>query len=533
MNPRELARSWGFVVGLLLLALARIWLVHEHDYYRSANFYDELCYVRAAKNWYWWSPYDATAFVRPAAYPLWITFVHNTRIPFRLAAELLYLGGHLVLIAALRRCGLPRLFALVAFALAVFHPISAKYNDYVQSDAFYAGILPIVLAGLIFLLARRRVWDAVWTGFFVAVLWNIREESILLLPLFLLFLALFFGRALWENRGLKPALRTTWRPMVTLVGVAAGLVLLVYSVNYRVFHSFAKAELLSRPVAAAYQALMQIRPSQPQRFVPISKEARLMAYEVSPAFAKLRRYLEGKPGAGWEYQARVHHGIHGEISAGWTIWALRDAAGRAGQHKTPAKAAKFYGKVAGEIERAFRQGRLPQRQLVSMAHIPARELRPADAWKAVGRVAALYAHPYQVKAERDDKALSKKDRKLYRKMLREWGAVRLRGPAEQAVQEFFSRNYRWLMAGLTGLAPVMLAAILVHARREDWFRPMTGALLLLLSAVAVRFLFFAYLDATAYPAGFEPRYQFPVISLYIVFVVAGLAEAIRLLRRAK
>jgi len=139
-----------FLAGVVFLAVSKIWLVHEEEIYGSANLYDELCYLRAAEHWYWNAHYDWLAFARPPAYPLWIALVHAFGLPLRLAQEVLFLSGYALFIAALRAAGVSRLAALLVYAAAIFHPASFQLHNHVVTDTLYAAVLPMALAGLIF-----------------------------------------------------------------------------------------------------------------------------------------------------------------------------------------------------------------------------------------------------------------------------------------------------------------------------------------------------------------------------------------------
>jgi hypothetical protein len=405
-----------FVTGVILLAVFKLWLVHEEEIYGSANLYDQLNYVRAAERWYWGAEYSWTSFARAPAYPLWIALVHTSGLPLRTAHELLFLGSYGVFIGSLRAVGVPRSAAILIYAAAILHPASFQLHNQVLTDNMYAAILPMALAGLILVFLRSRMRDALWTGAVLGILWNVREESILICALLAVFLALFFLWNFLGTRSWRTTVSAVWKSAVVLLGVLALFVLGVDCANYHSFHSFSKSESSAPSVKAAYKALLRIRPSKVIRFVPVSKETRARAYEVSPTFAKLKPELEGKTGQDWEYQARANLGINNEIAAGWFLWALRDAANKIGVHETGQKAASFYGKMAHEINRACDEKRLPGRtvifslidpgSLASLKYIP----------RAFGRISELFVSRYPRSSQHEDLVLSKPERQLYDEM---------------------------------------------------------------------------------------------------------------------
>src|SRR6478672_5189056 len=193
---RQLWQRYGLVFGLLLLSLFKFWVIHTEEIYGSSAEYDALWYVGSAKNWYWGATYSWTGFVRPCAYPLFIAVVHFCGIPLRFAIEVAQMAGYTVLIAALRKGGVPRWLCLVLFALMILHPTSFLYNTHTMSESFYTAVLPMALGGSLLTLFTRKIFHAAWTGLAFAVLWNIREESFLI-PLILI---VFFALALWQRR---------------------------------------------------------------------------------------------------------------------------------------------------------------------------------------------------------------------------------------------------------------------------------------------------------------------------------------------
>jgi hypothetical protein len=180
------------------------------------------------------------------------------------------------------------------------------------------------------------------------------------------------------------AARAIGKPTFALFGILTLFVLGVDCANYRVFHAFSKSELSAPSLKAAYDALLRIRPSRVIRFVPVSKETRALAYEVSPTFARLKPELEGKVGQSWEFEGWVNLGIQNELAAGWFVWALRNAADQIGIHETGEKAASFYWEMAREINRACDEKRLPRRTVIfslldpgtltSLEHFPQAQL---------------------------------------------------------------------------------------------------------------------------------------------------------------
>ena len=322
-------QRYGLLPGLLLLSLFKLWIVHTEEIYGSATEHDALLFLNAAKHWYWGSEYSWSAFVRPPAYPLFIAFLHLLHIPLRVGIELMQAAGYLTLVAGLRKAAVPRSVCLLSYAAMIFHPGSFQLNSVTMADNFYAAVLPLALGGLLLTLFTGKPSHALWTGIALAVLWNTREESILIPPLIAVFLVLALFRQRLVARSWKPVLRYWLKPAGAMVGMLCLLNLAVDAANYRAFLGFSKSELTASSFRAAYKSLLRIKPARDQRFVSVSTDALQKAYSVSPTFAQLRPQLEGELGHNWQVPAFSALGLH-EIGTPWFLWALRSTANAEG-----------------------------------------------------------------------------------------------------------------------------------------------------------------------------------------------------------
>lgn len=520
-------RRYGLAAGLLVLIVFKFWLVHTEEIYGSATEHDALLFLNSAKHWYWGSEYSWNAFVRPPAYPLFIAFVHLLHIPLRIGIELMQAAGYLVLVAGLRKAGVSRSVCLLSFAAMIFHPGSYQLNSVTMADNFYAAVLPLALGGLLLTLFTAKSGHAIWTGIALAVLWNTREESILIPPLIVVFIVLAFFRQRLVTHSWKPAIRYWSKPACAMVGVLCVLNLAVDAANYRAFLGFSKSELTASSFRAAYKALLRIKPDRDQRFVSVSNDALQKAYSVSPTFSQLRPQLEGELGHNWQVPAFSALGVH-EIGTPWILWALRSAADAQQVHKTAASARRFYRNVAKEINRACDEGRIPSRVVVSSLLDPGALANLYYLPESFPRIAALFLLQYHTLEGRDDVILTKSQRALYDEMTR-------RGPAPTlgiatTIENFIGSYHRFLIVALSiaGLAAALTIAW--RFRHVHASGPLTAVLILLGAAIFMRVLLFTFLDATWWIGGYD-RYLFPVAPLYSCFVILLIHQAIVVSRK--
>ncbi|MGI8819364.1 MAG: hypothetical protein ACR2ID_00585 [Chthoniobacterales bacterium] len=499
-----------FRAALVLLVAGKLWLVRGEEIIGSATQYDALWYVRSAAHWYWGSSYDWTAFVRPAVYPLWLASVHLLHFPQRLAIELLQLGGALALCAGLRAVGIPRLVAVLSFAAIALQPAGFQLDDYTMSDTLYAALLWWLLGGLLGTFATRRRWIAAATGVCFALLWNTREEGLLLVGLVMVWACLFFAR---------DELRVVARLLGTFAAVAVAGVLLFYGANEVRFRSFARSEMTAPGFQALFHSLLRIRPAQPMPYAPITNDTLHRAFAVSRTFAKLQPYLDGPLGESWRVETFRQTAVPHEIGAGWIVWATRQAASQAGLFKTPRTALGFFRKSAREINAACADGRLPTRFVVDgfldpFAQTGGLERLPRSALRVSARVFAQWP----IRPITDDSILRPEETSLYDGMtLRRAHGSNLDTPSCSSAAENAIGHVHWLLqiALHLGAVAAVWAVLWKGWRRSAGYLP---PLLLLVAAVLPRLALFSWLDATAFDST-QDRFLFPVLPLWSVSLV--------------
>jgi hypothetical protein len=541
---RRLWDQYGLALGLLTLAIFKLWVVHTEEIYGSSTEYDALWYVGSAKHWYWGATYSWTAFVRPCAYPLFIGVTHFLGIPLRIAIELAQMGGYAVLIIALRKTGVPRALCLAGFALMILHPASLLFNNHTMSDSFYAAILPLALGGSLLTLFTKKLIHALWTGAAYAVLWNTREESFLI-PL---ILAVFVFLAWRQKReaGSRSAHFFFWGKRVgAVVGALVVLVAVTYSANYRAFHSFAKSDLSSSSFEKAFKALLRIKSSYSLRYIAVNQEALRLAYEVSPTFARLQPEFEGITGRNWTSPVFQTFGVR-EYGP-WFMWAFRNVTANIGYYKDPVSTNAFYRKAAREINRACDEGRVPSRRVISSFLDPGAVARlnylPGGVWE----ISKLFLFTHQKVMIRGDTNLVPWMDSLYQEMVfrrpqpppaayPETNAVvvpdKLSARAAVATQNFIGAYYVYLFMALAWMGAAALLCLLWFFRRWRMSDAVITTLLLLGTTIAARTVFFGFLQATWWMNGYE-RYLFPVMPLASCFFVLLIHAAVSTWRQKR
>lgn len=185
------------------------------------------------------------------------------------------------------------------------------------------------------------------------------------------------------------------------IAIIALCTLSINFTNYLRYGLFVSTEMSSSGFLAANKALLRIEPPESKRYIPVTKETRKLAYQVSPALKELERSFER---ADHELVRLTHLflGIENEIGAGWFYWALHDAASHAGYYMSAPEANAYYQRIADEINRAINDGRLPGRFVFSSYLDPNTSNYLPYLHESLLKICRVFASTVIVKTEKDN-----------------------------------------------------------------------------------------------------------------------------------
>jgi hypothetical protein len=343
------------------LAALYLWFVSAQPVvgYAHAGHDDEL-FLRLAEyivNGQWLGPYSQFTLMKGCGYPLFIAGVFKLGLPLPLAEHSCYLLGCWLLVRALRPLLRHDAWALAAFALLVWQPMSYyldRGGGNLLRQNLYTPLTLLIFAGLVALHTRREArfvvqlgWAAL-LGLSLGWLWLTREEGVWIIPSVVLLVAvtLYF---VWREK-------ISWRrpawPLAFAAVTAVLPVLIVCSLNARYYGWFGTVEFRAPQFIEAYGALSRVQASPPIDRVPLPRESRRAIYAVSPSFARMQSLLEGDLGVRWV-------GSDLQFNGGMWMWALRDAVVDTIHPRNAAETLAFYQQLADEVNAACDAGRIP------------------------------------------------------------------------------------------------------------------------------------------------------------------------------
>jgi len=361
----------AFFCFALLFFGAKLWLVSAHQFLATVTPHDDFLFVREA--WEivqgnWLGPYDQYTLIKGPFYPFFIAISYWLAIPLMASQQIVWAAAALVFVVAIYPTLKNQTLALVIFLLLLLAPFTyCAPTMRAFREGFYPSLGFMALSCLFGLfirekesLCKRLVW-ACGTGIAFAAFWHTREESIWLVPS-LLFLCAYH---LWTIFRCYPGERKKKIIEAVVLYLAPLCIFLAVAFafsyhNYRHYGLFMTVEVKSKPFQSAYDGLLRIKTDSWRQYFPVVKEARMKAYEVSPAFRELQSYIEGEQGQAW-----TKLGGGDDLPAAFFIWIFRDAVASAGYYKDGKSAMEFYSRMGKELREACDDGRLQCQPLLA------------------------------------------------------------------------------------------------------------------------------------------------------------------------
>jgi len=368
-TPTKLHSFRPWLWAGVALTLLKIWLTRGQPLFAIGGAtHDDRLFIELTGhllNGEWLGAYDQLTLAKGPFFSIFMAANFWLGLPLGLTQQIAYAIACAVLVYALRPWLRQGVFALLAYSLLLWNPMSfegANLSRLLRQNVATPLAL-LVLAGLIALYARRHErfrrqapWAAL-AGAAFGCFWLTREEAIWLLPgVGVLGLAYLWELPrLWRERGVAS---------LGTIGVALFTATLpigaVCTLNAHYYGWFGTVEFRAPEFKDAYGALLRVQVGPEIPYVPITRQMREAIYPLSPAFAELKPYLEGGIGTHWSDKENFS-GSERQIRGGWAMWALRDSVAAAGHAQSASEALAFYRRLADEINSACDLGLLPAR----------------------------------------------------------------------------------------------------------------------------------------------------------------------------
>jgi len=326
--------------------------------------FDDALFIRLGLNLaegHWLGLYNELTLVKGPIYPLFLAFNAFTGFPINITQFTLYYIASMYISYVISRIANSMLVGLIVFVLLLLNP-SLYVDDLrrVIRTVFYVSILYVLIASwidlyLLYPTKARRYGLAIGSGICLAAVWMTREEGFIVISTLLI---VFVSGVLLVSKDQirKERINTAFVHLALALGSAVAVFCIVATLNFFNYGRFAVDEMKDGDFQSALIALQRVGGVFDRPYVPVPREARKAIYPESPAFSSLQRFLDPpRGGARFVSSADICKMLPStcnDIAGGWFLWALRDAAARAGMHGSAQQAASFYRQLASQVNTA-------------------------------------------------------------------------------------------------------------------------------------------------------------------------------------
>ena len=313
----------------------------------------------------WLGSYDAYTLAKGIGYPVFLVLAKKLCLPYSMLLALLQAVGSWLFVRALSVRWKNPYGQTLLYLLLLFSPISLTQlvTQRLYRMAIVPGMVLVVFSGMIGLTLRKELplkkqlpW-AVLTGVALAFFWQIREDSVWILPFIAVMTVWNVGYvilALHKNRTGRQLLLQCLMLLLPILLLFGGNMTIsaINQVHYGVFLTNDRTEGNFAELMSLFYHLQGN--TETGSDIWISRDTIARAEAVSPTLQQLQPLLDSYV-EDWSTS-------NGEIPGDHFSWVLRDAVQDSGDSPDAISAQTFYGNVLSELLAAVKRGDLTEKQ---------------------------------------------------------------------------------------------------------------------------------------------------------------------------
>lgn len=342
-----------FRVGLTLRNPTLIWPNQGCD--------DNLLYEYANNliHGEWLGDYTENTMAKRISYPLFIAFCYEFLIPYSFGLALLNIVAAIFICIALKP-KVHKIYLYILYALILFSPVG--FTTLISQRTYRNSILPysvlLVFAGFIGLYLRRKEnfkklipWS-ILTSISLVFFWNVKEDSIWILPFILVISILAIINLFIYNKK-----NIVLKSFLFAIPFACIIItnLILSTINYCVYGIFTTSDKSGCEFGKMMTKLYSIEDNNKPSVVWISRKMIEKACEASPTLSQLKEDLLND-----EAWLEDEGDLIGEVKGDYYVWRMRYLMSKHDYYENAQKANSFCKKVNDELDIAFKNGSLPK-----------------------------------------------------------------------------------------------------------------------------------------------------------------------------
>ncbi len=356
---------WGVC---LIFTLIYLWWYKQIPQYGTTELpHDDTLFVKWVSNLIqgnWLGEYGSKTLIKRPLYSVFVALCNGMGISVMLALGLFNVFAACICILAFRKVICNRIFKTCLYFYLLLSPVMYNFS-YTQRTYRMSIIPPLViliisaLAGLFFRRKeniRNMIPWTVLSGLSVGVFWNVREDSVWMLP--------FIGGAsicllialIVENGKDKKKLVLK----IALISFPALSILLsngiIKKINQYHYGVATISEIDNSSFGEMMNLIYSVKQDKEIEYVQVNHDTVERLCEVSPTLNSIKKEIDWIYDSDWQLWGTGAD--DGEIEGGYFLWAIRDAVEQAGYYGSAVSAERFYEKVVNELKTGFETGEL-------------------------------------------------------------------------------------------------------------------------------------------------------------------------------
>ncbi len=383
LKPISSILNWKWLMYLILItaSLFKLFLTSgQHLFIIGYAAQDDRLFINLANNIMhgnWLGNYSSVTLIKGPFYPIYLSLMNFTHIPLLTSEQILYIIACIVFLISIypllysfnkvrNSNKLKYIIVTVLGLLLIFNPISSDVEPATRivRNGIYPSLTLLTISLFIMLFSYRnsKIWKnitiSLLAGLILSCFWLTREDGIWLLPITIGIIGYTALIIFLEKQKIY-----YWKLKLVLIILPFMVMWLsiftVSAINYHYYGVRAVVEVQSPQFLAAYSSLTRVESGTWMPVIPVSTASRNAIYKVSPAFQKLKPYLDGSVGAAWtNVSTSVYPQYPGQIAGGWFMWAFRYSVESAGYYKNGQTAMGYYSALANQVNKACAEGKL-------------------------------------------------------------------------------------------------------------------------------------------------------------------------------
>lgn len=376
-----------------LLVLLKLFLTMGLPIYAIGDSaYDDYLFIKLSKSVAagdWLGTFNKRTLLKRPMFAIYLAVINKLNLSFRLSVILLYTIAILVLLVALGYVIKGNKAKLITFGLLLFSPvlIHSMFLQRVYRMAVMPAAIIFVIATLLGLYfsvlskEEKKYKTVIWSvaaGFCFFFFWNLREDSIWLLPFFACALGIAATRLLAEfvtvrkNKTVE-AETTKEASRRLLFGLLCLVIPILLSIlgnnwvkwqNYKHYGVYTDSEMNESEFGKLMSTMYSVKSDDEFEYVNLTHSTLEKIIAASPTLQGMAIPVEAMYDSGWVME-------NGEIAGGYITYAFRDALEKAGHYTDAVDKEATCKQINDELKAAIAAGTLETEQegLYAMSYL--------------------------------------------------------------------------------------------------------------------------------------------------------------------